>query len=189
MTCWFVSASIEDLVDDHLSSVKIEQVRRHLDSCKKCREEYQETINLKKLLQRVPTFDPGPDYWSETSRLIRARTIEFLPQQQLSTNPRPKATLHRHALVRSLVSVAASLFILVAVMMVSSGKDKRLWKLDVTEAPILATAPVSELLWKGESKVITQAEQMRFARGILLMGNPSFLGRFAGLSDMVGLNE
>lgn len=189
MTCQLALTLIDNLVDGELSPAEAEQVRQHLDGCKKCREEYGATRNLKKVLKRTPTYDPGPDYWSETASLIRARTIESPVGWQAHHTTVEKTALQRRALVRSLVSVAASLFLLVSAVLVGSHQDQRISRLNVAEAPILATAPVSELLGDDKVPIVTRAEQVRLAKGLLLMGNPGFLGRFAGLPDLMPVRE
>ena len=57
--------------------------------------------------------------------------------------------------------------------------------MDTLNAPILATAPVSGLLGTDNDSVVTQTEQLRLAKGMLLTGTPGFLGRFTGLPDLI----
>jgi len=54
-----------------------------------------------------------------------------------------------------------------------------------SDVPILATAPVSELLGVDNSPMVTRSEQIQLAKGMLLMGAPGFLGRFAGIPDLM----
>ena len=189
MTCPFANRLIGDLVDGELSPAEVEQVRQHLEPCRRCREQHQETLRLTELLGHVPTFDPDPDYWSETSSIIRARTIASPVRRETYSPISEKAPPGRHALMRSSVSVMASLFLLVSAVLVGSSHEKRISRLNVVEAPILATAPVSELLADDQVPVVTRAEQVRLAKGTLLMGNPGFLGRFVGLSDLMPTSE
>jgi len=189
MTCQLALTLIEDLADGELTPSETEQVRKHLESCGRCREEYQATLQLKKLLRSMPVYDPGPDYWSEIENLIWAKTIDSPIEEKTSSTRTESIAFHRHALVRSLVSVAASLLILVAAILIGSSQDKRISKLNVSETPLLATAPVSELLGDENVPVVTLAEQVLLAKGTLLLGPPGFLGRFIGLPDLMATSE
>ena len=186
MTCQCALSLMEDYVDEDLSSAETEQVERHLEGCSRCREEFLAAQRLKQLLKQIPRHDPGRDYWSETARLIRARTIDVPANDRLGPGVSTYAVdARRNALVRALVSVAASLFVLVSAILIGAGQDQRVSRMDTVSAPILATAPVSKLLGVDNSPVVTQAEQLRLAKGMLLMGAPGFLGRFTGLPDLM----
>ena len=76
MTCHDALALLDDFVDGELDSSIAGTVRNHIDNCDHCRKEYTATKRLKELLQKTTTEDPGRDYWSETTRLIMARTVE-----------------------------------------------------------------------------------------------------------------
>lgn len=190
MTCQRALSLIEDLIDGELSPAEAEQVKRHLDGCNKCRDEFKAAQRLKQLLQQIPGYDPGGDYWEETTRLIHARTIDVPPGSRLL----PAVTTgavgeHRNTLVRALVSLAASLFVLFSAILIGSNQSQEVSRMNMAEVPILATAPVSELLGGDGSPVITRAEQVQLAKGMLLMGSPGFLGRFAGLPDLTNTLE
>jgi len=189
MTCQLALTLIEDFADGELTPSETEQVRKHLESCSRCREEYQATLQLKKLLRSTPVHDPGPDYWSEIENLIRAKTIDSPTEEKTFSTRTESIAFHRHALVRSLVSVAASLLILVTAIFIGSSQDKRISKLNVSKTPLLATAPVSELLGDENVPVVTLAEQVLLAKGTLLLGPPGFLGRFIGLPDLMATSE
>ena len=185
MTCQRALSLIEDYVDGELSPAEAGQVERHLKSCGRCREEFLTAQRLRQLLRQVPRRDPGRDYWSETAQLIQARTIDgTLDDRQGRSVTTATIGGRRNALTRALVSVAASLFVLISAILIGAGQDDSVLCRDTVGAPVLATAPVSELLGADNSPVVTQAEQVRLAKGMLLMGAPGFLGRFAGLPDL-----
>lgn len=190
MTCQRALSLIEDYIDEDLSPAEAEWVERHLEGCSRCREEFHTAQRLKQLLKQMPRHDPDRDYWSETARLIRARTIDVPPNDQLALGVTTYVVgARRNALVRALVSVAASLFVLVSAILIGASQDQRVSRMDTVSAPILATAPVSELLGADNSPVVTRAEQVRLAKGMLLMGTPGFLGRFTGLPDLMITGE
>ena len=190
MTCQRALSLIDDYTDEDLSPAEAEQVERHLEGCSRCRGEFRTAQRLKQLLKQMPGHDPGRDYWSETARLIRARTIDVPPDDRLTLGVTIDAVgARRNALVRALVSIAASLFVLVSAILIGTSQDQRVSRMDAVSAPILATAPVSELLGADNSPMVTRAEQVRLAKGMLLMGAPGFLGRFTGLPDLMITGE
>jgi anti-sigma factor RsiW len=190
MTCQCALSLIEDYIDENLFPAEAEQLERHLEGCSRCREEFRTAQRLKQLLKQMPRHDPGRDYWSETARLIRARTTDVPPNDRLTLGVTTDAVgARRNALVRAVVSVAASLFILVSEILIGAGQDQQVSRMDTVSAPILATAPVSELLGGDNGPVVTRAEQVRLAKGMLLMGAPGFLGRFTGLPDLTTSGE
>jgi anti-sigma factor RsiW len=185
MTCRLIVTLIEDYTDGELAPTKAEQVRRHLQDCSQCRREYEATLQLKKLLKQAPASEPGADYWSEISALIRARTIESPADRPTGVSSAVKTSPGRQVWIRSLVTVAASLALLLAALLVGTSQPERIATLNRSKTPILATAAVSELLGADSIPLVTRAEQVRLAKGTLLMGNPSFLGRFEGLSELM----
>ena len=185
MSCQMIRSSIDRYGDGELPPFEAEVVRKHLEECPICREEYEGTLQLKKLLKHKPVPDPGADYWLETAALIRARTIDSPIEKRTSPPPVTEVVPRRDALVRSLVSIAASLALLATALLIGTSQQGRVTELNKSEAPLLATAAVSELLDANGLPLVTRAEQMRLAKGSLLMGSPGFLGRFEGLSDLI----
>lgn len=190
MTCQRARSQLEDYVDDELSPADAEQVRKHLEECRRCREEFLASQRLKQLLKQTPRYDPGRDYWSDTARLIRARTVDIaLDDGREGRVTTGTVGTRGNALVRALVSLAASLFVLISAILLGFSQDESVSRRHGVSAPILATAPVSELLGTDNGPVVTQPEQVRLAKGMLLMGAPGFLGRFAGLPDLMVTGE
>ncbi len=186
MTCQRALSLIEVFLDGELSPEEVEQLNRHLDSCSECREELHAAQRLKQLLRQMPRYNPGRDYWSETARLIRARTADVpMNDWQVPVARTSAVGERRNALVRALVSLAASLFILFSTIFIGTSQDNRVARMTTSDVPILATAPVSELLGVDNSPMVTRSEQIQLAKGMLLMGAPGFLGRFAGIPDLM----
>ncbi len=184
MTCQRARSLIEDYVDSELSTADAELLKKHLDQCGQCRQEFLASQRLRQLLKETTKYDPGRDYWSQMARLVQARTIE-IPWTDGQKGPllAQRAHVSPSSLTRALVSLVASLSILVSAMLIVGSHDQTVSHNDLADAPVLATAPVSELL-SPSSPVVTQAEQIRLAKGMLLLGSPGFLGRFAGLQDL-----
>jgi len=178
MTCHEALALLEDYVDGELSGSREAQVSRHLDGCPSCREEVESTIILKAVLRQSKPPDPGEEYWSETTRLIKARTTEsrFPETEIISVNGR--RSMERSAFARSLVSVAASLIVLFSALLLGSGKHERIARLTASEPPVYVAAPIEQVTATDNEIIVTQDENDRLARGMLLLGAPGSLGRF-----------
>ncbi|MFQ5452583.1 MAG: anti-sigma factor family protein, partial [Candidatus Zixiibacteriota bacterium] len=77
MTCLNTIQLLEDYADNELSPEKTIEIKKHLDECLSCQNEYSIIRNLKELVQQKPVYNPGEEYWSETSNIILARTVEL----------------------------------------------------------------------------------------------------------------
>ena len=75
MTCQDALALLDDFVDGELDSSTAGAMRNHIETCDHCRAEHAATERLKELLNQPSIETPGPDYWSETTHLIMARTV------------------------------------------------------------------------------------------------------------------
>ncbi|MEW5994349.1 MAG: zf-HC2 domain-containing protein [Candidatus Zixiibacteriota bacterium] len=185
MTCRHALSLVDDLLDGELSSPVAEQVRQHIDHCPSCRDEYESSRRLKQLLGWFPSPDPGHGYWIESARLIQARTTDRgEPDVSVRIDGTVAGRTGRLALTRAVVSLAASLFVLLAAILLGTDRSEQLARINRAEAPIMATAPVSELIGPDRMPLVTENEQIRLAKGMLLMGSPGFLGRFTGLPDL-----
>jgi anti-sigma factor RsiW len=185
MTCQHALSLIEDCIDGDLPSAISEEVARHIQQCPTCRHEYEAAGQMKHLLSRLPVDDPGRDYWSETTRLIWARTIDA-PNGGLPVSGGSAMSQHdrRQAFFRAVLSLAASLFVLFSAILMGTTQNQRAAELNAAGTPILATASVSELLGADGDSIVTRDDQILLAKGMLLVGSPTFLGRFAGLADL-----
>lgn len=180
MTCHHALTLLEEYVDKELSPQQEAQVKQHFDSCTRCREELDATILLKELMKSSRTPDPGEAYWTETTRLIKARTIEAPGQTSISTSVLDQRAQQRKALYRSIVSVAASLAILFSALLVGFGQQERLARIDASQPPVLYAAALEELVGSDNTVYVSREENTRIAQGMLLLGAPGFLGRFSG---------
>ncbi len=189
MTCQHVLALLEDSVDRELAPQQEAQVQEHIAACEKCRTEFKETSILKELLRQKKTPDPGEDYWLETTSLIRARTTDSIVPPQNVVSVVDRRSSDRNAFVRSLVSVAASLVILFSALLLGSTHRQHLAALGATETPIFVSMPLEEVVASDNITIVTVEEQAMVSKGILLMGAPGILGRFAppvGLAQISG---
>ncbi len=186
MTCREALLLLDDYVDRDLSPAQMEAVAKHLAECPSCREEVETISKVKELLGQKSVYSPGEDYWSETSSLILARTVE----SSLERIPvEPNRTTQKQAFIRSLVSVFASLVILFTALLIGSNKGPGFVRLTAPEAPIYSVAPIQDMVGSDNTVIVTRAERLNQAKGMLLMGSPGFLGRFALMFEMDNLPE
>ena len=184
MTCYQALTLLEDYVDKELPDDKEVLIREHITGCASCRKEYEATLLLKELLKQHQPPDPGQDYWTETTNLIAARTIESPPAPTETVAAIDRRSIERNAFMRSLVSVAASLIVLFSALLLGSGQQQRLARISASEPPVFVSAPLEQVVGTDNTIIVTRDEQVRLARGMLLMGAPGTLGRFLSPFDL-----
>ncbi len=181
MICQRALSFLDDYLDHELAPSVAAEVKDHLDRCEVCRREYEESRRLKELLKQKSTGDPGDEYWLETSQLILARTIHqdiggetFAAEE---TAPDPKG-----AFLQALVSLAASLVILVSAVVVGMNQG-RAPDVRTQGGPLLFSSEMGKQL-NSSDLIYTKAERERLAKGMLIMGPPGLLGHFSGLARL-----
>ena len=189
MTCRQVLSIREDYADNELTPAQHESVERHLRQCPGCRNEFEATRRLKELMTNVTTAYPDADYWEETTDLILARTVGTSEEYSspVVTDNRPRQG--RDAFIRSLVSVAASLFILFTAIYLGHQQEGRIAQIAEERSPVLVTAPLQDLFFDDTMEFATRDEQSRLLNGMLLLGPPGVLGKFARLPNPGGPTE
>ncbi len=92
MRCWRVRWSMSDLIEDTLSEPMLRQVRKHLDSCVRCREQIDSLTSVASLVKDSgqnfarPIEDPdGPSAFED--RLMRAIWSRALKVPVRDRNP------------------------------------------------------------------------------------------------------
>ena len=185
MTCHQALALLDDFVDNDLDQTLAGKLKGHLKTCPSCRQEHQATIRLKELLRGSKTQGPGKDYWSETTRLIMARSVDATMVDPAATTRQESITTQRNAFVRSLVSLAASVVILISAVLIGQNHPH----LDYAHLNgpnhhrLFAVGPAAKQL-SGDPSNFAADQQLRLARGMLLMGPPGLFGRFAMLPEL-----
>jgi len=186
MTCHEALALLDDFVDGELDSSVAGAMRDHIEGCDSCRREYAATTRLKELLSRAPVEDPGQDYWSETTGLILARTVDtaVTPVSELS---RARAGTRRGDFVRSLISLAASIAILVSAIVV--GQSHHRMSIAAVGEPMLMTQSVVLQLPDDYPTLSLDSHRQNLARGMMLLGAPGHLGRIAITARMAASTD
>ncbi len=185
MTCQYFQTLLDDYIDDIdgvLSATEKENMEKHLRECSPCREEWERAQRLQRVLSRLPFPDPGDEYWKEATTLILAKSVDYLPcsRQKVSPSSYPSQGTGKRGFLQAVASLAVSLFILFSALLIGSGQQRQISRQTTDEMPVFATASVNDLLRERfHGPAITKEEQLQLAEGMLLMGPPSFLGRFA----------
>jgi len=185
MTCHDALALLDDFVDGELDPSLAGTMRDHVENCDKCHEEFLATKRLKELLKHTPLENPSEEYWSDTTRLIMARTIALGDP----TAPDSGSTYQRSNrtdFVRSLVSLAASIAILISAILVGQSQVRPTQSLSTQgERPVFLAHSIVDQFPSGYPALAIGDDQSRLARGMLLMGAPGHLSRLALLADMM----
>jgi anti-sigma factor RsiW len=180
MTHRFPSSLLEDFVDNELSEEELADFKRLLESSPELRDEHQLAVRLKELMKKQPVPDPGEDYWSEVTELILARTTGA-PDNETTVTSQEELSNRRSAFLRSLVSAAAALFILFSALVIGSGKHHQMLTENISANSVLLTASVADEINSDSFVMMTKAERNSATIGLLMLGPPSPVGRFAAL--------
>ncbi|MBU8932424.1 MAG: zf-HC2 domain-containing protein [candidate division Zixibacteria bacterium] len=189
MTCRDILSQLDRLIDDELSPDQAATMHRHFNECTACREEYELAQRMVMALETMTTPVPNSDYWSEVNGLVLARTVDGEIAADSKYPFANQKGLQRKALVRSILSVAASMVILFSALLIGSQHQTQMSTVNTATSPVLATADVRELLASDNTAIFSREHQIRLAQGMLLVGLPGSLGRFAGLPELFNTVE
>jgi anti-sigma factor RsiW len=184
MTCKNALALLDDLLDSEITPHEAGELHKHLNECSACRNEYETSKALKELLSKTPTPDPGAEYWQEVVDIILARTTAST-KSRTSLDKTPVAiNKKKQALIRALVSVAASLLILFSAILLDISRNEQKAQAPESNPRLFVAAPLQDVIYGQSSQYVTRREQIRLTKGMWLLGPPGFLGRFSMLPDM-----
>ena len=185
MTCRHAKSLLEDYIDGDLTLDECAEIDSHRDICDKCRAEYDQALQLKDLLEIQTTFDPGEDYWRETTELILART-EASPRERVSSEDRrPLWATGRATLARAAASFAVSLGVLASAVVIGSRQPAQIADSTFIDSPFVMTAAVKDAVGSPGNELLTAAESSRLARGTLLLGAPGMLGKGIAFRELL----
>jgi hypothetical protein len=186
MTCRHPESLLEDYLDGELSPADSAALKKHLQQCDYCRAEYESARRLKYLLADSPLRKPGSEYFREVQSLILAKTVDAGLLGTVGSDAALE-TAQRISFVRSLAAVAASLAIFFTALYIGSSQPTTM-----SDIPGLYRAPnASAESEPGAAAVtdlgMTSTEHQRITGGLLLVGPPGLLGRFAGAAAVLGI--
>ena len=176
-------ALLDDFLDDALPEEDRQAVSELVDSDPVVRREFELAVAVRESLRQQPPPDPGSAYWREVHGLILARTIESDTGHSVPSQAQVQG--RRTYFIRSLVSVAASIFILVSALLIGSDRNLQAPTVVTSDSPVLINSSLATLLSEENTQVITATEQLQIARGIFLIGPPGILGRTSQFSGFM----
>ena len=185
MTCRHAKSLLEDYIDGDLTQQQCAEVDGHLDVCQECRSEYDQALKLKELLENQPIFDPGEDYWEETTELILARAESFPRAVVSPEDRRPLWATGRATLLRAAASFAVSLGVLTSAIVIGSRQPARFADSTELDSPFVMTAAVKDAVAGSDNELLTAAESSRLARGTLLLGAPGMPGKGIAFRELL----
>jgi anti-sigma factor RsiW len=185
MTTPISRSLLEEFVDNELSEKEAERVRRALEESPELKSEYEATVQLKTLLSRQRTPDPGAEYWDEVTDLISARVEEPRREEVAMVTSVAGEAAKRRAFFRSLISAAAALFLFFSAVFLGTSRQQQALLGDASEEPVLLTAELARDLYADREVVMTESERTSTTLGMFLLGSPGHVGRFSGLPELM----
>ncbi len=189
MTCQDTLSCLDQLVDDELNKDRKAQVMKHIKTCEDCKKEFEEIKQIKNLLSKSKINEPNEEYWSEVTGLINARTVDVKSVHSDHRFQSEQVSIKRNSLLRSLISTVAALVILFSALMLGSQQNQVSIAQLESGSPILATADVRSLLSPDNKALFSVNDQRHLAQGMLLVGIPGVLGRFAALPELMIITD
>jgi anti-sigma factor RsiW len=173
---------VDDLIDNELSPELAAEVQKLIEASPEWRERYQETTRLVTALRQKKIADPGEIHWVESANRVIDRTAarhgyddRFITKQEYRAGV--------GSLVRSMLSLAASIAILAATIYLGA-RTTHASRPAPNSHPILVAAPMADPVHSYPSAFTDRETQIRLARAVMLLGNPGILGRAIGLAEI-----
>ena len=173
---------VDDLVDNELPPERAAEVQKLIESSPEWRDRYQETTRLVNALRQKKISDPGETHWVDSANRVLSRTAAFDGyDDRFITKKEYQAGVG--SLVKSMLSLAASIAILLATVYLGSNTEQ-LTKQAPNSHAILVAAPLVQPVHSYPSAFSGHDSQARMARGVMLLGTPGMLGRMVGLAEI-----
>lgn len=173
MTCGQVGALLSDYLDNEVTAEQAAQIKAHLDECAECRAEHSDLLAVRNALGSGSVSLPEEDYWRQTEELI----LEKSARAEARIRPVPRSA-ERHSFTRAVMSLAASLVILVSAMLVGSDLQSQLALQQADDSPALVTLSLQESVGTRYRTFHAMDEQYKLTRSLILIAPPGSLGRF-----------
>jgi predicted anti-sigma-YlaC factor YlaD len=181
MTCIEFRSILDQYVDQELSAGDTKSADGHLKECASCRGELASQQSLTELLTgHLPPTQPPEDYWDQARDRVLAKTV-------LSSDRERKATdtlADRHSympVMRSVVSVAASVALLAIALVLGSRHDRPAVIIRDRAVDVVVAADIAKLLTSPDGGPLTLGDQRRIGQASILMGGPGMAGRVNNL--------
>lgn len=185
MTCLELRFQLDRYLDRELTADEMAQADAHLQRCSICRDEIASHQQLKQLLASSrPTHEPQDGYWDQSHERIMARTsLSDKPADNLSVTSSPERSYI--PLMRSILSVAASVALLAAALVLGSRHDRPAVAMHGPSGQIIVSAEMADALESPDGGPLTMGDQRRIGTASILAGGPGLLGRFSCLPGLL----
>lgn len=124
MTNRHTSHLIGEFLDGELSPKKHQEVLDHFSRCPSCAKEMKQYQQLKSILNRVESTEPGEGYFEALSENILTRTEHIYPVSKLDSNVR-RQSLTRQNIFKMLIRVAAVITLLFISLFATEFKPRK----------------------------------------------------------------
>ena len=183
MTCRKIQALLENYIDDEVTKQQAELVEKHIKECKNCRAEHDDLVLLKELLANQKISPTDEEYWDETNRIIMARTIEAENDTVNIISVEQEKSRKKDAFYKSLISVAASLFILATSVLLGNSQDEQSFSKEFTvDKPVFSIVPKEK---KEQSfEYVNDDSRIKQIGSRIILGAPGMLGRSGVLMEL-----
>jgi len=176
MTCFNIQKLLHEYIDNELDQFQQAEIADHLDQCSECHEAWVELNGLKNLLGQIKTQQPSESYWEETTRLIMAKTVDLdeniIPVISLHEEETDKKTAFR----RSLLSVAASIALLLVSIGLNSSSLTTKFAQNQPEALVFTTYELNQRFDLKSHMTDDQLAKFALIDNSLSMGFPGLPG-------------
>ncbi len=184
MTCLEFRTVLDAYLDGELSAEQTAQAQEHIQRCTICRDEIASLQSLKESLRQsrgIP--EPQVGYWEESRMQIHAKTVlsDSSPEEEPA---RPERESY-YPLLRSIVSVAASIALLVTVLVIGSKHDQPAVVIKGPAGQVIVAQTLADELLIPDGGELTLGDQRRLGTACILVGGPGLLGRFNNLPGLL----
>jgi hypothetical protein len=186
MTCLEFRLRLDQYLDQELSAEDKHSAEDHLESCSSCREEFASHRQVQQLLSGfTPPVQPPEDYWDRSRDRVLARTVlssDYASPEKIDTFGGHRSYT---PLVRSMISVAASVALLATALVLGSRHERPAVILRLGQSEVIVSAGLADMLDTPDGGPLTLGDQRRIGSLSVLVGGPGMVGRFGYLPGLL----
>jgi anti-sigma factor RsiW len=185
MTCLEFRCQLDRYVDRELTTDELALANEHLQRCIICRDELASLQQLKESLALSrPVGEPRDEYWEGSRQRILARTTLSDDRGREVPDAFPVERSYT-PLMRSVLSVAASVALLAAVLVLGSKHGNQAVVINGPSGQVIVAAELANALETPYGGPLTMGDQRRIGTVSILAGGPGMLGRFNFLPGLL----
>lgn len=185
MTCLEFRMLLDRYIDGELSADQRANADAHLNDCITCRDELASLQSTRQALATTrPETEPHLGYWDDSRERIIARTVLSDAPNEAKRAPALSGSAYS-PLLRSVLSVAASVALLVGVLVVGSKHEQPAVVIHGPEGQIIVAQALADELLVSEGEVLSIGDQRRIGTACILAGGPGMVGRFNCLPGLL----